>query len=97
MWDLAYSIFKDIIALFLRFRPNKWAEEEKLVTLRWLTESGKEAELKAQGFKLYWSSRENVEGHKLKGYNVIKDPDKKTRKMYIYITGDLILMGKKNA
>lgn len=86
---LLYGFLKDL-KKFLSFE-----EEDKLVEMSWLKESGFGDAAEKSGFDLRWTVPKKVETRKLDGYQILYEIDDKARKKRRIVLEDgTVLMGK---
>ena len=72
-----------------------WDEEEKLVDIRWLEKSGFRSDMEKIGYRIIWSTPDNIESRKLDGYEVLYEIDRLKRiRRRIVLRDGLTLIGK---
>ena len=71
-------------------------EEEKLVNFQWPVDSGFQAEMEKEGYRISWSRPEDIPTRQLQGAEVLYEVDKVRRIRYRLVLKDgLTLIGKK--
>ena len=84
-----YGLAKDLKEYF------EWSEEDKLVDMKWLENSGFGNMWKQKGYTLSWSRPDKIASRMLDGWNIIFEIDKPKRiRRRIVLRDGMVLIGK---